>query len=80
MNEFIINITKATPEITVEIVDSIAVSIDILDGPEIVTEIVATGPKGKDGEVGKNGKDGKDGITAESISNTEIEQLLNLFV
>ena len=77
VNEFIINITNAIPEIAVEVVDSIAVSIDLSDGPEIIAEIVATGPKGKDGA---EGKAGKDGITAESLSNIDIEKILNTFV
>lgn len=64
MNEIVVNISSAGPEIVINIENA---------QPEFVAEIVGTGPTGPTGPAGA-------GVDLESLTNVEIEELINSFV
>ena len=68
MNEVVVEITDAVPEITINVAEKMEIVAFIESAtPEIVIDIVETGPQGKPGE------------SAEALTNQEIDDLLNNF-
>lgn len=69
MNEVIVEITDAIPEITINVAEKIEIVAFMENAtPEIVIDIIGTGPQGQPG------------ASAEALTNQEIDELLNNFV
>ena len=69
MNEIVVEVINAVPEISVNLVDTVEIVASMESvTPEIVVEIIGTGPQGQPG------------ASAEALTNQDIDDLLNNFV
>ena len=69
MNEIVVEIINAVPEVSVNLVDTVEIVASMESAtPEIVVEIIGTGPQGKPG------------ASAEALTNQDIDDLLNNFI